>query len=121
MGRIVLPSEKFTHGKDFEAVSMTAAKWVPMDFVPPSDLRRWLLTQRAAGYKIVGVEQTANSVGLERYAFEERTILVLGHEREGMPTEIIEVEPLLFEGHGVAEFGCPYPPPPLLPLLSGGG
>ncbi len=39
---------------------------------------------RADGYRLVGLEQTTNSVSLHEYAFAERTVLVIGNERSGL-------------------------------------
>ena len=47
--------------------------------LPPA-LRRL----RADGYRLVGLEQTTNSVSLHSYAFERRTALVIGNERAGL-------------------------------------
>ena len=43
------------------------------------------------GYTLVGLEQTANSVPLQDYAFCAKTVLVLGKEREGIPEAILQV------------------------------
>jgi len=39
---------------------------------------------RADGYRLVGLEQTTNSVDLHSYAFPRRTALVIGNERLGL-------------------------------------
>ena len=39
---------------------------------------------RADGYRLVGLEQTTNSVNLHAYAFSQRTALVIGNERTGL-------------------------------------
>ena len=43
-----------------------------------------LKTLRADGYRLVGLEQTTNSVSLHSYAFPRRTALVIGNERLGL-------------------------------------
>ena len=44
------------------------------------------------GYVLVGVEQTANSISLNKYSFPDdgRVVLLLGDEREGIPVELIQ-------------------------------
>jgi tRNA G18 (ribose-2'-O)-methylase SpoU len=42
---------------------------------------------RADGYRLVGLEQTTNSVSLHGYPFERRTALVIGNERAGLAEE----------------------------------
>jgi tRNA G18 (ribose-2'-O)-methylase SpoU len=39
---------------------------------------------RTEGYRLVGLEQTTNSVNLHDYAFPQRTALVVGNERAGL-------------------------------------
>ena len=39
---------------------------------------------RADGYRVVGLEQTTHSVDLHSYAFDRRTVLVVGNERAGL-------------------------------------
>lgn len=43
------------------------------------------------GFRIVALEQTANSVPLQSYAFAKKTCLVLGNERTGVPAEILHL------------------------------
>jgi len=51
----------------------------------------WLFKQRAKGYYIFGLEQTASSVSLETMDFPDRpTILLLGREKEGIPVELLQ-------------------------------
>lgn len=57
------------------------------------------------GYRLVGLEQTTDSHSLHAYAFERRTALVVGSEREGLADE------LLAELHATVEipvWGLPY-------------
>jgi tRNA G18 (ribose-2'-O)-methylase SpoU len=42
---------------------------------------------RDEGYRLVGLEQTTNSVNLHSYSFERRTALVIGNERAGLSEE----------------------------------
>jgi tRNA G18 (ribose-2'-O)-methylase SpoU len=44
---------------------------------------------RAAGYRLVGLEQTTNSLDLHHYAFDRRTALVIGNERSGLTEDIL--------------------------------
>ncbi|NJP67936.1 RNA methyltransferase [Streptomyces sp. ventii] len=42
---------------------------------------------REDGYRVVGLEQTTNSVSLHEYRFPRRTVLVVGNERLGITEE----------------------------------
>jgi len=56
------------------------------------DACRWLLLQRAAGARIVGVELAEEAVRLaDLPAARRRTIAVLGHEQTGIPPEAVEL------------------------------
>lgn len=43
------------------------------------------------GYRIVGLEQTDNSVSLFDFKFPRKTMLVIGHERLGIPDDQLEL------------------------------
>ncbi len=44
---------------------------------------------REDGYTIVGLEQTTNSVSLHSFAFDRRSVLVVGHERHGLTDDLL--------------------------------
>ncbi|MBW2689905.1 MAG: RNA methyltransferase [Deltaproteobacteria bacterium] len=46
---------------------------------------------RSNGYRLVGLEQTTNSTSMHNYAFERRTVLVVGNERTGLTADILEM------------------------------
>jgi tRNA (guanosine-2'-O-)-methyltransferase len=58
----------------------------------------WLAAQRAAGTAIVGVELADEAVRLaDLPAARGRTVVVLGHERDGIPPEALELLDLAVE------------------------
>ena len=46
---------------------------------------------RSDGYRLVGLEQTTNSVSLHEYDFLQRTVLVVGNERTGLTSDILDI------------------------------
>jgi tRNA G18 (ribose-2'-O)-methylase SpoU len=44
---------------------------------------------KAEGYEVVGLEQTTDSESLHTFAFQRRTVLVVGHERTGLTEELL--------------------------------
>ena len=46
---------------------------------------------KAAGFQLVGLEQTSNSVSLHDFVFSKRTVLIVGNEREGLTEDILNV------------------------------
>ena len=70
---------------------VTAQKWVPIIEVKPAQLESFLLERRAAGYALIGVEQTARSVSIEYMEFPARAVVVLGKEKEGIPAQFLRL------------------------------
>jgi tRNA G18 (ribose-2'-O)-methylase SpoU len=60
---------------------------------------------RGEGFHVVGLEQTTNSHCLYRFQFRPRTLLVVGHERQGLDPATLE---LLDEVVEIPVFGLPY-------------
>lgn len=54
--------------------SVTAEKWVPIMEVPVNSLKLFLEKKKREGFSILGLEQTANSVSLDKYQFPKKTV-----------------------------------------------
>lgn len=93
--------------------------WVPEALARGNTLRRpacvhytgnqlmWLAAQRASGSAIVGAELADEAVRLADLApARRRTVLVLGHEQSGIPTEALDLLDVAVEipmiGHGAS-------------------
>ena len=57
------------------------------------------------GYHLVGLEQTTGSKNLYEYAFERKTALVVGNERQGLTDDILT---LLDDVVEIPVYGLPY-------------
>lgn len=88
---LVIADANIVHDKQFQLISVTAEKWVPMIEVPVDSLKVFLERKKREGFSILGLEQTANSIPLDQHIFPKKTVLVLGREKEGIPVEIIHV------------------------------
>lgn len=88
---LVLDSLRHVKDKHFQALSVSAELWLPLLEVKPAELSEFLQRKKQEGYCIVGVEQTANSHSLQNYRFPERTLLLLGNEREGIPANLLQL------------------------------
>ena len=64
-------------------------------------LKKW----KEQGYQLVGLEQATDSECLYGFAFEKRTVLVLGHEREGVSEEILRLLDRVAE---IPIYGAPF-------------
>jgi tRNA G18 (ribose-2'-O)-methylase SpoU len=60
---------------------------------------------RHAGYRLVGLEQTTNSISLHNYAFERKTALVIGNERLGLTEDLLALVEDVVE---IPVFGQPF-------------
>ncbi|KAI5079464.1 hypothetical protein GOP47_0004943 [Adiantum capillus-veneris] len=87
---LILADASVTQDKQFQLISVTAEMWVPIKEVPEASLQEYLAVKMKEGYTLVGLEQTANSISLEDYKFQKKTVLVLGREKEGIPVNILQ-------------------------------
>ncbi|XP_070638056.1 probable methyltransferase TARBP1 isoform X1 [Bos indicus] len=87
---LVMGSLQCVRDKQFQHLSVSAEQWLPLVEVKPPQLIDYLQQKKAEGYTIVGVEQTAKSLDLTRYCFPEKSLLLLGNEREGIPANLIQ-------------------------------
>ncbi|CAI9095603.1 OLC1v1031591C1 [Oldenlandia corymbosa var. corymbosa] len=88
---LAIADKSILNDKQFQLISVTAEKWVPIIEVPVSSMKSFLEKKKHEGYAILGLEQTANSKPLDQYAFPTKSVLVLGREKEGIPVEIIHI------------------------------
>eukprot|EP01080_Neovahlkampfia_damariscottae_P010480 gene10480-3002_t len=89
--KLILNSKNVIKHDDFLTISVSSEKWVPIEEVKPEGLEEFFKEQKKLGYSIVGVEQTQNSVSIEEFQFPEKSVLVLGKEKEGIPVEFIQM------------------------------
>ena len=60
---------------------------------------------KAAGYELVGLEQATNSRSLYEFVFPRKCVLVIGHERDGLPDDVLAVLDAVAE---IPMYGKPY-------------
>lgn len=60
---------------------------------------------RQEGYEIVGLEQTTNAKSIFEFAFQRRTVLVVGNERSGIEDEVLR---LLDHAVEIPVYGLPF-------------
>jgi len=60
---------------------------------------------RAEGFQIVGLEQTTNSTSIFEFAFQRKTVLVVGNERAGIDEETLRMLDCAIE---IPVYGRPY-------------
>lgn len=62
-----------------------------MEEVTENNLLAYLIKMKDCGYKLLGLEQTANSHSLTNYEFPDKVILLLGKEKEGIPSQYLQI------------------------------
>ncbi|MDG2384114.1 MAG: RNA methyltransferase [Pirellulaceae bacterium] len=59
----------------------------------------------AEGYQLVGLEQSSDSKNLHTFKFDRKSVLVIGHERDGISDEVLR---LLDEVVEIPVYGMPF-------------
>ncbi|EUD66426.1 hypothetical protein C922_03060 [Plasmodium inui San Antonio 1] len=86
--KLILHNANIVKDFQFQKISSTANKWMKIGEVKKGDLLKYLMDKKKK-YAIVGLEQTKCSVPLNRFSFPEKTILILGDEKEGLPSSVL--------------------------------
>lgn len=89
--RLVFDSLDVLKNPEYTGVSVSAEKWLPIEQVPQKDLMEYMLNLKKEGWSLVGLEQTQSSISIENFKFPEKSVLLLGKEREGIPVEFIQI------------------------------
>jgi tRNA G18 (ribose-2'-O)-methylase SpoU len=87
--KIVVPDIKVKKMDNFKSICVGAEDWITMEECKECDLMDWLRRHKEQGYSIIGIEQTSSSVCLSTCQFEERSVLLLGKEKEGIPVKYL--------------------------------
>ncbi|KAK6004451.1 hypothetical protein QM012_008313 [Aureobasidium pullulans] len=77
--------------KDFVSVAVASHNHLPIHDLHTDNLSAFLTEKKMQGYTVVGVEQTDRSVllGSEECKLPEKTLLIMGREREGVPANVL--------------------------------
>jgi tRNA G18 (ribose-2'-O)-methylase SpoU len=86
---LVIPNLLVKKQDDFKSISASANDWIDMEECKEEDLLKWLYKKKAEGFTIVGLEQTSSSKCITKTKFPEKTVLLLGKEKEGIPVQYL--------------------------------
>ena len=64
--RLVIDDMRVLSHHAFKAIAVTAESHIPIEAVPPTQLLSWLRARRRDGWRIVALEQCADSVPLDQ-------------------------------------------------------
>ena len=74
----------------FQGIAVSSESWLDIDEAKPEEIIQALADYRQKGYSIIGLEQTDSSQSLASFAWPEKTVLMLGHEKEGISVELLQ-------------------------------
>lgn len=74
--------------REISKTAINAEEWIPWEY--EKDPLIVIEKLQKKGYRIVGLEQTKNSVSLFEYEPSEKECLILGHEITGIPKELLK-------------------------------
>lgn len=90
--RLLIGNNHILKNPEFLSLSVTAHRWLEIEEVFAWNLITYLRElKKNENYTLIGVEQSTESVCLTKFEFPERSILVLGNEKEGLPVELLQV------------------------------
>ena len=81
--KLTIGSYRYLDDSQFKSLSVSSERWMNVEQIMPRYLEKYLKEMKKEGYTLVGVEQTANSKKLHEYQFHNKTLLLLGNEKEG--------------------------------------
>lgn len=87
---LVLANEAIVQNNAFRNVAVSAHLWQPVASCAIEALPQWLDQQQQRGYEIIGLSVSQTAEPLPQVAFSERSVLVLGQELTGIPSEILQ-------------------------------
>lgn len=97
---LVLPNLSLITNWEFRKLAVSAHQWQPLVACPPEQLANWIGTQQHQGYTVLALAPPPASLLpppascptpqlLPKVAFPRQTVLVLGRELTGIPSEIV--------------------------------
>ena len=89
--KIVVPDAKVQKMDNFKSIAVGAEDWIDIEECKEQNLLPWLKERKREGYSIIGIEQTSSSSCLSHVQFLEKSVLLLGKEKEGIPVEFLQV------------------------------
>ncbi|KAJ2995331.1 Tar (HIV-1) RNA binding protein 1 [Globomyces sp. JEL0801] len=86
----------------FFSTCVSAERWMPMKQVQEIELEQYLMEMKTLGYSLIGLEQATRSVPLDTFKFPKKSLILLGKEREGIPTHLLPMMDYIVE---IPQFG----------------
>ncbi|KAJ5072993.1 RNA methyltransferase [Anaeramoeba ignava] len=91
-----------TKDPEFQKISVGAERWISIKEVKMESLPQFFQQKRQEGFVIIGLEQTNDSKLLSDFEFPQKVVIVVGHEKEGIPSSLMDLMDLCLE---IPQFG----------------
>lgn len=72
----------------FRGLAASAHHWQPLQACPIEQLPQWLTAIQHYGYTALALENSDRALPLDQFTYPERSVLVLGQELTGIPTQV---------------------------------
>ncbi|GBG34795.1 tRNA guanosine18-2'-O-methyltransferase [Hondaea fermentalgiana] len=93
LSEITISQFRFLKNAGFPGIACSAEDFVPVREVPYADLGDYIRKRKAAGCRVLALEQAAESVSIEDYKFpmDVPVCFLLGMEKEGVPMHLLNL------------------------------
>jgi len=90
---ITISQLRFYRNSGFPGIACSAEEFVPVKEVAYADLAEYIRSRKAQGYRVLVLEQAAESVSIENYKFpmDQPVCFLLGMEKEGVPIHLLNL------------------------------
>lgn len=95
--KLVVPTMNVVKDGQFSSMSVTAEQWIDIEAVTEKELPRFLNNLKESGYTVVCLEQTHDSIEIQKFQFPQKTCLVLGNEKSGVPVDALPLMDICVE------------------------
>ncbi|CEF68886.1 Probable methyltransferase TARBP1 [Strongyloides ratti] len=89
--KLLIDSLSVVKTKNFSALSMNADEWQDIEELKKDDIVEFIKEKKNDGFKVIALEQTTNSIMISDYNFPKKAIIILGDEKEGVPSKILKL------------------------------
>ena len=88
--KIIVPDATVRKMDNFKSIAVGAEDWIDVEECKEANLLQWLKARKKEGYSIIGIEQTNSSSCLSHVQFDQKSVLLLGKEKEGIPVQFLQ-------------------------------
>ena len=91
INKLIINDEKIINDKSFLTAASSGEKWINLINVNVSNMRNFIIKCKKMGYFIFGIEECNMSIELKNIQFKEKSVFVIGNEKNGIGKDIIDL------------------------------